>query len=156
MVRGCRSAKGQTSMRGRKLAAIVAVAAAVLGCGPAEAAGTTSFDGNWNLTYICANTRTGGGRGFTWMMLAQIHGGSLIAQRGQKGGLDSATIIGKIDADGDGLLRFEGLTGASDYTIGKVAPLTPYHYTADVHFDATRGTGKRNEDRDCTLTFVKQ
>jgi hypothetical protein len=34
--------------------------------------------------------------------------------------------------------------------------MTQFHDTADAHFDATRGTGRRNEDRDCTLTFVKQ
>jgi len=152
---------GDTGMNGKRWVTVGCLAAACSMAGlPGEmsawAAGTTAFDGNWNLTYICANTRTGGGKGFTWMMLAQIHGGALLAQRGQKGTPDSATIMGKIDADGEGLLRFEGLTGASDYTIGKVAPMTPYHYTADVHFDATRGTGKRNEDRDCTLTFVKQ
>jgi hypothetical protein len=142
-------------MRLGRLAAIGVVAAGLLGGADAWAAGTTIFDGNWNLTYICANTRDGG-RGFTWSLLAQIHDGSLIAQHGTKGTPDSATVMGRIDAAGEGLLRFEGLTGASGYTIGRVSPMTPFHYTADVHFGPTRGTGKRNEDRDCTLTFVKQ
>ena len=147
-------------MRRTKWAAIGLGAAAWLlgglaGGSGARAAGTTSFDGNWNLTYICANSHDGG-KGFTWMMIAQIRNGALIAMRGTNGTPDSATIQGRIDADGEGLLRFEGLTGSSDYSLGHVPPMTLYHYTADVHFGATRATGKRNEGRDCTLTFVKQ
>ncbi len=48
-----------------------------------------------------------------------------------------------------------GRTGPEEMTLYHERPGSPIRYTANVHFDARGGFGKRNERRACTLTFTK-
>jgi hypothetical protein len=66
------------------------------------------------------------------------------------------TIDGEIGADGKATLFAKGFTGGPAYTLGHEKEGTPYGYTIDAQFDGTRGTGKRNEARPCTLVFAKR
>ncbi|MFX6019105.1 hypothetical protein ABTF08_19705, partial [Acinetobacter baumannii] len=65
-------------------------------------------------------------------------------------------IDGQIPADGKTTLSARGTTGGSGYTLGNVPPGTPYAFTVDAQFERTRGSGKRNEARPCSLVFVKR
>jgi hypothetical protein len=40
--------------------------------------------------------------------------------------------------------------------VNNVKPGVPYAYTIDAQFERTRGSGKRNELRPCTLVFAKK
>jgi len=61
-----------------------------------------------------------------------------------------------VSADGKTTLSARGLTGPSAYTVNNSAPGSPYGYTIDAQFERSRGSGKRNELRPCSFTFVKR
>jgi hypothetical protein len=48
-----------------------------------------------------------------------------------------------------------GRTGPEQRSFGHQMPGVPFRYTVDAHFDAKSGSGKRNEQRPCALTFSK-
>ena len=65
------------------------------------------------------------------------------------------SLSGRIRPDGQALLTMVGRTGPEEMTLYHERPGSPIRYTANVHFDARGGFGKRNERRACTLTFTK-
>ncbi len=123
--------------------------------GVASAAGSQKFDGVWNVTLDCAEAPDGA-KGYHWTFPAQVRNGVMRGQRGTPGANSSGTISGQIKPDGAAQLSVSGRTGDPDYSVGRVAPGYPFHFTVTAHFDERSGSGKRNELRACDLSFTKQ
>ena len=135
-------------------AAAILAALASAAAPPAPASAAQPFDGSWQVVIDCAPTPDGT-RGYRWRFDAQVRDGSLLGQFHEPGTNASGTLSGIIRPNGDALLRMNGNTGAPQYSVGQVAAGTPFHYTATAHFAATSGSGRRNELRQCDLTFTR-
>ncbi len=138
---------------------IIATAAAI-GLGLAlipsqrtHAAGAGPFDGSWNVEVDCPDV--GDVRAYDWRFPAQAASGVVTGHYQSPTNEAMGNLSGRIRPDGEALLTMVGKVGASDSAIGHFPPGTRFHYTANVHFDAHSGFGKRNEQRACTLTFTK-
>jgi len=137
------------------LLGVVPAIACVSAGGPAHAA-ASPFDGSWQATLDCMVTRDGLGKPFSWDLRGDVRNGFMTMQHGRTGMQNSGTLTGKIGAGGDAMLHMNGIAGDPSYNIGNVKAGSPIHFSASVHFDATRGDGARNEGRDCALHFIKQ
>ncbi|MET4387781.1 hypothetical protein ABIB73_003538 [Bradyrhizobium sp. F1.4.3] len=122
--------------------------------GNTKAGGSKDFDGNWDVTLNCAST--GKAQGFTRPLSATVANGVFHAEAQGQGGVNRLDIDGQIPPDGKTTLSARGSTGASTYTLNNLPPGSPYAFTIDAQFDRSRGTGKRNEARPCSLVFVKR
>ncbi|EJN12137.1 hypothetical protein PMI42_04467 [Bradyrhizobium sp. YR681] len=121
---------------------------------PPRTSGSKDFDGNWDVTLNCA--ATGKAQGFTRPLAATVTNGVFHAEAQNKDGVNRLEIDGQIPADGKTTLSARGTTGASTYTLNNLPPGSPYAFTVDAQFDHSRGSGKRNEARACSLVFVKR
>jgi hypothetical protein len=113
-----------------------------------------TFDGKWDLTVSCASS--GKALGYTRVLSATVANGVLHAEDSEPRTTNTLAIDGQIPADGQATLSARGTTGPSAYTVNSAAPGSPYAYTIDAQFERTRGSGKRNELRPCSFTFVKR
>jgi len=121
--------------------------------GGASAATTQAFDGAWNVEVDCPDV--GDVSGYDWRFSANVTSGALTGSYHSPTNEAMGKLTGRIGPDGESLLTLVGRTGPVPMSIGHVRPGTPFRYTANVHFDARSGFGKRNERRACTLTFTK-
>jgi len=119
------------------------------------AASASPFDGTWRVTTICEETAAGA-KGFTLRFLSQVKDGVLHGQNGVEGMPGSLTLGGKIQSDGTAWLTAHGLTGQAAYTPGGLPPGTKYRYNVTARFEGAKGTGKREQGRDCTFEFAKE
>jgi len=113
-----------------------------------------AFDGKWDVTVSCASS--GKAMGYTRALSATIANGVFHAEDRDPRTSSTLAIDGQIGADGKTTLSARGLTGPSAYTVNNSAPGSPYGYTIDAQFERSRGSGKRNELRPCSFTFVKR
>ncbi|MFK4485718.1 caspase domain-containing protein [Bradyrhizobium sp. USDA 336] len=113
-----------------------------------------TFDGKWDVTVNCASS--GKALGYTRALSATVANGVFHAEDRDPRTNSTLEIDGQISADGKSTLSARGLTGPSAYTINNVAPGSSYAYTIDAQFERSRGSGKRNEQRPCSFTFVKR
>jgi len=120
----------------------------------ARTGGSKDFDGNWDVTLNCAPS--GKAQGFTRPLVGTVTNGVFHAEAQARDGVNRLEIDGQIPPDGKTTLSARGTTGASTYTLNNLAPGSPYAFTVDAQFDRNRGTGKRNEARNCGLVFVKR
>lgn len=141
--------------------AVRVVLSAAIGCAVASAvapagraAGSQPFDGTWNVVVDCAQAPDGA-RPYRWRFPAEVRGGSLLGQFRHPEMNASGTLSGQILPNGDAFLRMNGNTGSPQYTLGRVAAGTPFHYTVTAHFGQQSGSGRRNERRQCDLTFTR-
>jgi hypothetical protein len=116
--------------------------------------GSKEFDGKWEVTVNCTNS--GKALGYVRTLSATIASGVFHAQDLDQGKPNWLTIDGQIPPDGKTTLSARGTTGPTVYTVNDAAPGSAYAYTIDAQFERTRGTGKRNELRPCSFTFVKR
>jgi Caspase domain len=116
--------------------------------------GSKEFDGKWDVTVSCTNS--GKALGYVRTLSATIASGVFHAQDLDQGKPNWLAIDGQIPPDGKTTLSARGTTGPSAYTVNDAAPGSAYAYTIDAQFERTRGTGKRNELRPCSFTFVKR
>ncbi len=128
---------------------------ASLTAGAVNAQGNTSFDGTWLVIITCAAAQDGAA-GYTLRFAAGVKGGLLHGETGVRGQAASLSLDGQIQPDGTALLSARGMTGNPDYTVGRLAPATPYSYRLQSRFDGTHGTGARLEVRRCDAVFSKQ
>jgi class 3 adenylate cyclase len=119
------------------------------------ATNTTTFDGNWNVTVNCTST-SDGALGYNLAFVAQVKDGFLRGTYGIEGDSSSLRIQGQIQPDGSARLDAQGVTGERRYNVNSTAKGTPYKYTVAATFDATSGSGRRQELRPCDLRFAKQ
>jgi hypothetical protein len=122
--------------------------------GWSAAAENSTFDGVWQVGIFCGPSRDMA-KPYRWTFPANVRNGALNGQYGDAGSPGSGTLTGKINSAGDALLRMVGKTGDPNHTAGHVDIGSAFHYTANVHFDGSHGSGKRVELRDCSLDFSK-
>ncbi len=134
---------------GAAIGAILALAAA----DPALGAGATPFDGVWTVAVDCASI--GDVEGYNWRFQAVVSSGFMSGFYRSETTSAIGHITGRIRPDGGALLTMVGRTGPEQRSFGHPRPGAPFHYTVDAHFDGQSGSGKRNEQRPCALTFNK-
>lgn len=118
-----------------------------------RAGATRDFDGTWDVAVNCPSA--GKTLAYSRSLTATVSDGVLHADdKGTKP--NWIAIDGQIPVNGKATLNAQGLTGSRAHAIGGKSPGTAYSYTIDAQFDRTRGTGKRNEVRACSVTFVKR
>jgi hypothetical protein len=134
-------------------------AAAAIGLGLALApfdcglAAGTPFDGVWDVQINCPSV--GDVEGYAWRFPAEVSSGFMSGLFRSSTNSAVGHITGNIHPDGGALLMMYGRTGPQQRALGHDRPGTPFRYTVDAHFDAHGGSGKRNEQRPCALTFNK-
>lgn len=136
------------SWLGATLAAVATVGAGT----PALASGP--FDGIWSVTLTCP-TAPDGATGYSFYFAARVKDGVLHGERGTRGQSGWLALDGQLQPDGTAILFAKGLTGPTNYNVGRVPPLTQYEYHVNAHFDAVQGTGTRTEIRPCAFYFRK-
>jgi hypothetical protein len=131
-------------------AAAVGVA---LAFGPVERAlaGAGPFDGIWTVEVDCPSV--GDVEGYNWRFPAEVSSGFMSGLYRSATNSAMGHITGRIRPDGGALLSMFGRTGPEQRAVGHERAGTPFRYTVDAHFDARGGSGKRNEQRACALTF---
>jgi hypothetical protein len=112
------------------------------------------FDGTWNVIIDCAQA-SDGALAYKWNFTAEIRNGSLLGQYHDAGTDSSGTLSGRVQSNGDAVLRMIGKTGVPAYNVARVRSGTPFHYTANTHFADRSASGRRNELRQCDLEFSK-
>ncbi len=121
----------------------------------APVGGASAFDGNWMTSIVC-DQASDGAKGYSMTFPSQVSNGELTGQyvaRGEQGG--GLMLKGRINPDGSALLSASGLTTDPERSVGRVPRGSQYHYTVTARFEATKGSGKRNELRPCNVTFVR-
>lgn len=125
------------------------------GAAPARSdGGSRKFDGKWSVTISC--TAAGKALGYNKTLLAVVKDGKFHAEDGVQGKPNFLAIDGDIEADGKAFLLAKGLSGKSQFTMNNAAEGSAYSYTINAQFDASGGSGKRNELRPCNLVFAKR
>jgi hypothetical protein len=128
---------------------------AILALAPVDralAAGVAPFDGVWTVAVDCASV--GDVEGYNWRFPAEVSSGFMSGLYRSETTSAIGHITGHIRPDG-ALLTMVGRTGPEQRSFGHPRPGAPFHYTVDAHFDGQSGSGKRNEQRPCGLTFSK-
>jgi uncharacterized caspase-like protein len=119
-----------------------------------QGANSRDFDGTWDVTVTCPDL--GKVRGYSRPLSATVADGVLHAEDKDPNKSNWLTIDGTIPPGGKTTLSARGLTGDSSFTVGGGKAGSSYSYSIDAQFEATRGTGKRNELRPCKVDFVKR
>ena len=135
------------------IAAAIGLGLALVPSQLTHAAGAGTFDGSSNVEVDCPDV--GDVRGYDWRFPAEVSSGVMSGHYQSPTNDAMGTLSGRIRPDGAALLTVVGRTGPVPVSIGHPRPGTPFHYTANVKFDAHSGSGQRNERRACTLTFTK-
>jgi hypothetical protein len=129
---------------------------AALALAPVErgrAAGVGAFDGIWTVEVDCASV--GDVEGYDWRFPAEVSSGFTSGLYRSETSSAIGHITGHIRPDGGAHLLMVGRTGPEQRSFGHQRPGVPFRYTVDAHFDGQSGSGKRNEERPCALTFSK-
>ncbi|MGB8181029.1 MAG: hypothetical protein WCF13_01535 [Stellaceae bacterium] len=134
---------------------VLAAVAFLLFPGVALASDVQNFDGNWQTTVSCSDSR--GGLGYSYRFISVAKDGVFHGLHGTAGQSGSLQIDGTIEANGTATLYAKGLTGSKEYVPGRDTPRgTEYGYHIKAHFEGSTGTGTRIEGRPCSIDFVKQ
>jgi hypothetical protein len=136
----------------------LATASVVAACVAAAGAGIwrlspPSFDGNWSVYLVCPSVGTV--EGYTYRFLARVKDGILHGETGVAGTPAWLAIDGPIGADGHAILSAKGLVGNAATAFAQAKTGTSYSYTIEASFEETQGSGKRLEQRPCTVSFAK-
>ena len=129
-------------------------AAAPAATSPAAATGANAFDGAWDVTVSCPGQ--GKIASYARHLEATVKDGMFNADDSVTRKDNWLKIEGPIGKSGKAKLNARGITGDPKYNMNGVKSGVPYAYTIDAQFEGTRGSGKRNELRACTLMFAKQ
>jgi hypothetical protein len=134
----------------RFAAVAIAIALALAPVGRARA-GAGPFDGMWIVGVDCPNA--GDAEGYNWRFASEVSSGFVSGLYRSATNSAMGHITGRIRPDGEALLSMFYRTGPGQRAVGHERPGTPFRYTVEAHFDARGGSGKRNEQRTCALTF---
>jgi hypothetical protein len=150
-----------TTMKSRARACapiIVAALAFASASAPAQiAAPTTAFDGAWVVSVDCPDTKDSHGlvKGYEFTFDVRIAGGLLDGRHGVEGQPASLHLTGEVRDGGVLEIRAQGISNASEYTVGRIAKGTPYSYTMIGQLDGSHGSAKRREVRPCSAQFSR-
>jgi hypothetical protein len=126
---------------------------------PAAAVAGGKYDGNW-ITHLACDAH-GETPAYKWEFPSEIKDGVFHGQHGEEGGPGYLVIDGKIADDGSAKLVARGKV-TQNHAHGIFAMKGDnYGYNIKAQFDATKGTGTRDEGagvlgRPCTFEFDKQ
>jgi len=125
---------------------------------PATEALSTAHDGAWSVFVYCADTQDRAGlvHGYSYEFPVRIKDGRLEGRYDEKIPPAFVHFAGRVLADGTLHIDADGLSGAPDATIGKIARGTPYRYSMNGKLQADRGKAERVELRPCTADFTRQ
>lgn len=121
---------------------------------PAARTARKFFDGEWDLVVAC--TAAGSADSYSQALTGAVNDGVLHAETGTAGNPGWLVMEGRIALDGKATLIAKGLTGSPKSTLNNQKSGSPYGYTVSAKFDENSGTGKRNENRPCTVTFARR
>ena len=139
--------------RGRTLAAAAIGAASAFASFERGLAAGGPFDGLWDVQIDCQSV--GDVEGYSWRFPAEVSSGFMSGLYRSATGSALGHITGHIRPDGGALLTMDGRTGSEQRSFGHQRPGVPFRYTVDAHFGEQSGSGRRNEQRPCALTFNK-
>jgi hypothetical protein len=124
---------------------------------PASAPAGDRFDGDWLVTMSCpTNTEKSAALGYKRQLDAQVKDGFLRAEIGIEDAPNFLRIGGRIGADGSALFNARGRTGNPDYAAAHPPSSSPYAFRIEARFDASHGSGKRLEQRECSFAFDRK
>lgn len=112
------------------------------------------YDGEWDVVVAC--TSVGDVGSYSVVLAGVVSDGSFHAEAGTVGNPGWLMMDGRIGLDGKATIVAKGLTGSPKATLNYQKSGSPYGYTISAKFDENSGTGKRNENRPCTVTFTKR
>jgi DNA-binding SARP family transcriptional activator len=147
-----RRANARWPIRALATASVVAACVAAAGAGIWRFS-QSNFDGNWSVYLVCPSVGTV--EGYTYRFLARVKDGILHGENGVAGTPAWLAIDGPIGADGHAILSAKGLVGNPATAFAQLKAGTSYSYTIEASFDGTQGSGKRLEQRPCTVSFTK-
>lgn len=113
-----------------------------------------SYDGEWDVVIAC--TPVGKVESYSYSLAGVVNDGVFHAELGTAGNPGRLVIDGRIGLDGKATLVAKGLTGSPKATLNNQKSGSPYGYTISAKFEEYSGTGKRNENRPCDVTFAKR
>lgn len=136
-----------------RFTAALATVALIAGPAPAQ----TGHDGKWSVTLRCASVddKRGPVKGYELTFPASVASGRLLAQYGAPGAPNSLVYEGEVSADGALQIKASGVTGPSEYAVGRVAQGTPYTYTLRGKLSDQEGEARRVEGRPCVAAFSR-
>jgi hypothetical protein len=115
-------------------------------------------EGRWSVVLACDDVKDKNGlvKGYEFSFHADIKDGRLKGQYGSVGAPNSITYEGTVQPDGTLEIEATGITGKSEFSVGKVAQGTPYKYTMNGSLGLNSGRAVRRESRPCIATFSRQ
>ena len=131
--------------------------AAGLQAQPASAP-STRHDGTWGVALVCTDVTDAKGhliKGYDHAFKVQISQGRLEGRHDEPRPPAFVRFVGQVADDGTLLIKADGLTGSSDYSMGRVRPGQPYGYTLKGMLGPSSGKAERVELRPCTATFSR-
>ena len=117
-----------------------------------------AYDGRWSVLLVCEDVKDKNGlvKGYELSFHADISGSKLKGQYGSVGVPNSIVYEGTVQSDGTLEIEAAGVTGKSEFSVGKVAQGTPYRYTMNGSLGPNSGRAVRREGRSCSATFSRQ
>jgi hypothetical protein len=122
----------------------------------AARAGTSAFDGSWDVTLTCPKSKDGNAMGYSYDFKAEIKDGTLHGERGTSGEPGWLQLDGPIKPDGSAALIAEGLTNSPAYAINNPKKNTHYKHAVTAQFEEDKGSGNWITVRTCTFQFMKE
>ena len=116
--------------------------------------GTTKFDGEWDVNMTCP--KAGNASVYNRYFVATVKDRAFHGEISKLGMPGWLVMDGMIASDGKATLIAKGLTANPATNLAGARPGTPYSFTVTAQFDDSSGSGRRNEDRPCTLTFARR
>lgn len=116
------------------------------------------FEGRWSTKLVCddtTDTKNQFIKGFTKLFETKIDHGKLDGHYGEAGQPASATVTGEVQSNGKVSFDVKGLTGQSQFVLGKRASGSPFHFSMEGEFSGSTGRATRTADRPCQATFAK-
>jgi hypothetical protein len=133
--------------------------ASTLGAAHAQqTAPTTAFDGAWFVALDCADTKDRQGlvKGYEYAFPLRIVNGQLDGTHGEEGRPAWLHMTGEVREGGVLEIYAQGISGATDFSVGRIASGSKYSYTMTGRLEGSRGAATRREVRPCTATFSRQ
>lgn len=134
----------------------IVTAAAIAAVFSAQAA-PSAYDGAWNVTLVCPphNAADDDAKGYTHRFAAAVLDGVLRGTHGADGEPGWHDLHGKIWAEGEAMLRLDGIVNNPKYAINGAHRGKQYSYRVKAHFDERSGRGQRLTGRACELQFTR-
>lgn len=120
-------------------------------------AGTSRFDGAWEVTIDCPDHDEDiGVKGYLQQFPGEIRNGQFRAVHGTEGQPGWHLVQGVIAEDGTSTLKLDGIVKSTNHSVNRPPKGKPYSYRIKAQFEPTSGTGQRIGKRKCDYTFKRR